>query len=217
MINKATAFVLNNIDAVGVDFNDPSATFEQGSPKTVRVLDYACGPGTITNILNGHATDFTGIDLSPNMVEEYNKRFSSDQSPHFHAEAVVGNLTDPSGTPADLASDKFFNFNLVAVGFGFHHFDDLRLTTARLTERLKPGGVLMILDFKPHAREDMHQHPASNTVVHHGFDDETVRKLFEGAGLEDFKSIDMNEVVFLGQGNAKRVPFMARARKPVPE
>lgn len=221
LINKATAFVQANISAIGVEFNDPSASFENTPRKEIRVLDYACGPGTVTNMLIGRATEFVGIDLSPNMVKEYNNRFtpSSNQdksqsasTERVNARAYVGNLTSAADPAESFSDPRFFNFDLVAIGFGFHHFDNLPLTTARLVERLKPGGILMILDFKPHAKEDL-KGDVGNTITHHGFDEEAVRKIFEGAGLVDFYSVDMNEAVLLFN-NATRYPFMARARKP---
>lgn len=66
--------------------------------------------------------------------------------------AAVGNLLDPADpSPADFASEEWFNFDLAVVGLGFHHFEDPTLAATRLAERLRPGGVLMIIDFMPHA------------------------------------------------------------------
>ena len=65
--------------------------------------------------------------------------------------AYQGNLCDPEDpAPAALASPSFFDFDIAAVGLGFHHFDDPTLAARRLVERLKPGGVLLVLDFLPH-------------------------------------------------------------------
>lgn len=65
--------------------------------------------------------------------------------------AVQGNLLDPNDpAPAALAGQEFFEFDIAVVGLGFHHFDDPALATRRLAERLKKGGVLMIVDFVPH-------------------------------------------------------------------
>lgn len=217
LINKATEFVLENISSIGVDFIDPAATFESGSDtnsqRNVRVLDYACGPGTITNILAGRATQFVGIDLSPNMVKEYNERFSgqSNGDEKLNAYAYNANLLDPAGTPESLSAAEFFDFDLVAVGFGFHHFQNLPVVTKRLVDRLKPGGVFMILDFYSHGKDDFN-HPASMTIAHHGFTEEQIQSLFSSAGLEDIKVLDFGEEVYLKQ-HAVRRPFMARGRK----
>lgn len=228
LINKATAFVLSNISFIGVDFLEPSSTFESTTKsdpsttnisKSVRVLDYACGPGTITNILAGRATEYVGMDLSPNMVSEYNERFSSNEtdskSEKLNAHAHHMNLFDPAGPPDSAKSSEFFNFDLVAVGFGFHHFENLPTVTSRLVERLAPGGVLMILDFFSHDKDEIVNDDSVNTIAHHGFTEEQIKGLFEKAGLEDNRVLAFPEEVVMGEKKAKRWPFMARGRKPM--
>ncbi|KIW71418.1 hypothetical protein, variant 2 [Phialophora macrospora] len=232
MLNKITAFIHQNINWIGVDFIDPSAAFEKASPtepaRRVRVLDYACGPGTITHAIGPRATEYVGIDLSENMVGAYNLRFGANPSAPspstdeideisnshdetLNARAVVGNLLDPKDpSPDGLASPEFFNFDLVVVGLGFHHFPDIALTTSRLVERLKPGGVFLILDFVTHAMDE--QHSASHTVAHLGFSEEELKKYFEGAGLTEFQLVRMDEEVLLRWESRRRV-FLAKGRK----
>ncbi|KAL2426685.1 hypothetical protein ABEF95_011753 [Exophiala dermatitidis] len=260
MLNKITAFIQQHIDWIGVDFVDPGHEFEtvtegsrpnhdqvfdhdqdeleadaeQGKKKQVRVLDYACGPGSVTYALSARATEYVGVDLSENMVREYNSRFGgsssateqknqvkpaegdlgpgSDSNP-FTAHAVVGNLLDPQDpAPAHLSSPGFYNFDLVVVGLGFHHFQDIPLATRRLVERLRPGGVFLIIDFVTHAMENPDALPALRTVAHNGFSEDELRKYFEDAGLADFRLVRMHEEVLL-RGTIKREPFMARGRK----
>ncbi|KAJ4536630.1 hypothetical protein HRR80_003538 [Exophiala dermatitidis] len=242
MMNKITAFIQQHIEWIGVDFVDPGHEFEaatQGKNKKVRVLDYACGPGSVTYALGARATEYVGIDLSENMVREYNSRFGvssssssadeqriqdktaegiagpgsgSDSNP-FTAHAVVGNLLDPADpAPAHLSSPEFYNFDLVVVGLGFHHFQDIPLATRRLVERLRPGGVFLIIDFVTHAMENPDALPALRTVAHNGFSEDELRKYFEDAGLQDFGLVRMHEEVLL-RGTIKREPFMAHGRK----
>jgi len=218
LINKAHEFILSNISAIGVDFIEPSSTFEKSdepsTQKAVRVLDYACGPGTITNILAGRATEFVGLDLSPNMVNEYNERFSTQtDGEKLNAQAYNANLFDPAGPPESLNDPKFFDFDLVAVGFGFHHFENLPIVTQRLVQRLKPGGVLMILDFFSHGKDDLGDDPAINTIAHHGFTESQIKGLFASAGLGDNQVLDFGQDVIM-KGHAPRRPFMARGKKP---
>lgn len=64
---------------------------------------------------------------------------------------MVGDVTVPDDpSPAALAAPRFFDFDLAALGLGFHHFTDPPLAARRLVERLRPGGVLLILDFVTH-------------------------------------------------------------------
>ena len=206
-----TSLILSNINWLGVPFNSPSTTFESSpSHDPVRVLDYACGPGTITNALTDHATEYIGMDLSDGMVDAYNTRFTKDASPSqkFTAHAVVSNLFEES-TPQHLSGPEYFNFDLAAVGAGFHHFEDVQLATNRLAERLKPGGVLMIIDFlawEPEGTEDQYH------ITHNGFTEERAKEMFEKAGLVDVGVVvDDKEWVIK---EWKRTGFMAKGRKP---
>ena len=70
--------------------------------------------------------------------------------------AYQGNLCVPDDpAPSAFASPNFFSFDIAAVGLGFHHFDDPTLAAQRLVERLRPGGVLLILDFFSHAKPEV--------------------------------------------------------------
>ncbi|GJC90859.1 hypothetical protein ColLi_13697 [Colletotrichum liriopes] len=122
--------------------------------------------------------------------------------------AYQGDLTDPSDPdpPAfSAASDpngRFRDFDVAGVGLGFHHFADPELSARRIVERLRPGGVFVILDFLPHGTMDAAL-PAANTVVHHGFSEERIRAVFEQAGAgKDFALEELGSgVVFGGHGH----------------
>jgi len=130
--------------------------------------------------------------------------------------AHIGNLlsvSDPS--PSSLSSQEFFDFDIAAVGMGFHHFDDPALAAKRLAGRLKKGGVFMIVDFLPH--EHFHGHDAAKTVMHMGFSEDVVKKIFEDAGVGgDFKYLEVGKgKITFGEGQEKfqRSVFFARGSK----
>ena len=217
---------MSNLNWIGVDFADPSVGFEEGAPRPrqVRVLDYACGPGTITSALQGHATEFVGVDVSENMVKAYNEKFTaSDQQSGtitHTAEAFMGNLLDSNGPSESVSGTQFFNFDLAVVGYGFHHFENLEVATSRLAARLKPGGVLLIVDFMTHSKLEA-GHPAKNTVAHHGFGEDKVKSLFGKAGLVDVDIVKMEGTIEIKKPGAKddepgqkREVFLGRGRKP---
>lgn len=98
-----------------------------------------------------YITQAVGIDLTAGMVHEYNTSALNQGISTSEMRAVQGNLLDANNpSPSELAGDEFFNFDIAVVGLGFHHFDDPALAAKRLAERLKKGGVLMIVDFLPH-------------------------------------------------------------------
>lgn len=219
MLNAIHAFVLHRLTWLDVPFVAPSASFENENAhkptNPIRVLDYACGPGTITDILYSHANEFVGIDLSQGMVDEYNRRFAHTlpgELASTNARAVVGNLIDPS-EERSVPEAKLGSFDLVAVGLGFHHFQRLDVAVERLSAYLKGGGVLLIVDLVTHGEErEEAANPASHTVAHHGFEEGEIRSLFEGVGLGGFGYMEMEEEILM-RGTERRRVFMAKGVK----
>lgn len=163
------------------------------------------------------------------MVKEYNVGAKNQGISEDEMYAVVGNLIDPTPSTA-LSGPQFEGFDIAAVGMGWHHFDDPPLAAKRLAERLKVGGVLLIIDFLPHAgpghthghnhshehgSEGNHDHAkdkgnesieiphsASHTVTHLGFSEDDTRKMFEEAGVGGgFEYVRLGKgLVFTNQG-----------------
>ncbi|KAL1876420.1 hypothetical protein VTK73DRAFT_9359 [Phialemonium thermophilum] len=199
--------------------------------RAVRLLDYACGTGNVSRALAPYTTQCVGIDLSEGMVAAYNQRASNQGLSQTEMFAYQGNLCDPSDPdPPSFAGPTFHNFDVAAVGLGFHHFDDPELAAARLVQRLRPGGVLVIIDFTPHGPfagahdedgEHKHDHPhaaAAQTVTHHGFSEERMREIFEKAGAGgEFGIADLGAISLPGKDHGgkekRRRVFLARGTK----
>ncbi|KAF2635047.1 S-adenosyl-L-methionine-dependent methyltransferase [Massarina eburnea CBS 473.64] len=142
---KITHHLRSNLDWVGIPFANTDS-----SPKdsNVRLLDYACGPGRLSQVYAPYVTMTRGIDISPNMVATYNARARSVSLPHSAINAVVGDLFDKSNPlPPHFSSPEWKDFDLVTAGFAFHHFEDVVHAAKTLKERLRPGGALVISDF----------------------------------------------------------------------
>lgn len=159
-------------------------------------------------------TNTIGIDISPNMVARFDSLAASAGLPPSRLCAVVGDLLCTPPTPS-VSAPPFFGFDVAAVCVGFHHFADAALATRRLAERLKPGGVLLIVDFLGTRKEDVPEE-MRKTVRVGGFEEEEMKELFEGAGLLEFGfSLLEEKVVMEMKGERKeRTVFMARGRKP---
>ena len=105
---------------------------QQQSPREVRLLDYACGTGAVTKALGSYVTTIRGIDISENMVKHYNEAARSSGLAPEQAHAVVGDLLGAT-VPSELSGPDFYDFDVAAIGLGFHHFENPPLAVKRLT------------------------------------------------------------------------------------
>jgi hypothetical protein len=172
------------------------------------------------------------------MVTHYNEAARSSGLTTEQAHAVVGDLIGPEPPAAELSGPEFYNFDIAAIGLGFHHFEDPPLAVKRLGERLKAEtGVLVIVDFLPfehnpeaaaqhnygHGHEHSHSHQegqqvrsAQHTIKHNGFTATGIQHLFASAGVtEDFAFDVLPEpaVFDFPEGRKERTLFIAKARK----
>lgn len=211
MISRVTTFLQTHADSGWLGL--PTKPTPDG--RKVRVLDYACGPGTVTAALGARVDEYEGVDLSGGMVEAYNERFAGkkEEVEGFVARARQGDLLS-GGKKKDemLAGKEFFGFDMVVVGLGFHHFEDLPNATKVLAERVRPGGVFVIVDLVSHELED----DLKTIVAHAGFGFEKVKGLFEAEGLWDVEWQVMDGEVLI-RGKSPRKVFVARGRKPESE
>ncbi|KAJ4406801.1 hypothetical protein N0V82_010048 [Gnomoniopsis sp. IMI 355080] len=239
--------IKTKLDFLGVEWaeDDRSEDEDEGdkrdgkSERKVRLLDYACGTGSMSRIFAPYTTQCIGIDLSQKMVETYNARALNQGLSEDEMVGYQGDLCVPAEkNPAAFRDPKFFDFEMACVGLGFHHFDDPSLAAKRLVSRLKPGGVLMILDFLPHGvypdagghhdhgsshhhghsdkhadEEDEDQRKALKTVTHHGFSEERIKDIFVAAGAGKDFAIEKLGTVTMGMRHGKRNLFMARGTK----
>ncbi|KAM0152503.1 hypothetical protein ACHAPC_006359 [Botrytis cinerea] len=205
---------------------------------TIKLLDYACGTGLITRALLPTITRAIGIDLSSSMVSQYNARASNQGLSPSEMFAHQGNLLSSEPAP-ELEIEELYQFDIAVVGLGFHHFSNPSLAARKIGERLKKGGILAVVDFESHdgygnphghGHEHGHEHheqlneqaeQARETVTHHGFSEEEIKKIFVDAGVgADFGYMVLGKgIVFHGTGveggrkDMKRAVFMARGVK----
>ncbi|RJE17786.1 Methyltransferase domain protein [Aspergillus sclerotialis] len=188
---------------------------EAGKGQEIKMLEYACGPGHVSIALAPYVTKVIGLDVSDNMISEFNKN------------AQEANLSDKmTGRKGDLLAESFseemnspeiFDFDLVVISVALHHFENPGLAMKRLGERLKKGGVCFIIDFVPaqHHEFDKEFAEAGKTVKSHGFSREQTWELFEGAGLsEGFEYEVIQEPInFTKDGKTfEKTIFVAKAK-----
>ncbi|KAL3480641.1 S-adenosyl-L-methionine-dependent methyltransferase [Aspergillus californicus] len=190
-----------------------------GEGKDIKILEYACGPGHISLALAPFVSRVIGMDISDGMIEEFNKNAQQAGC----SDTVVGikaNLLAES-PPAEVSGPEYFDFDLVVVSMAVHHFQYPAKALQRLGERLKKGGVMMIIDLV----SDEHHHDSKHELQHemdvletiskHGFDREETRRMFEDANAGDgfeYKVIE-EPLVFHKKGKTYHMTiFIARGQ-----
>ena len=161
-------------------------------------------------------TKVIGLDISDNMVNEYNKNAEKTGFSHKMA-AWKGDLfADTAST--ELPGPEFFDFDVVLVSMALHHFDDPSKALKCLGDRLKKGGVCVIVDLVPEHSDMMHgiSSEVAETVKTHGFSLGQMNELFTDAGLTaDFGYQVVDEpLVFHKEGKKiQKTIFVAKAQR----
>ncbi len=174
---------------------DPDAVRSQarwcGVKEGMRVLDAGCGPGTVTRILHamvGPEGSITGMDYSERRLAYARERNTDREGIQF----VKHNLCDPLPYRGE--------FDLVWVRFLLEYFrNDLSRIVANLSEALKPGGTLCLLDLDNNCLNHFPLPEKMATVLpdilkllekKHNFDPHVGRKLYTllyDLGYEDIQ------------------------------
>ena len=187
--------------------------------------------------LSPHFKSCVGCDVSEGMIEKYNaaarERGLSEKQMH----GVCGDLMT-SDLTSSLLGEDFFNFDLVVICMALHHLEDPHEAVKRLVERLRKGGILLVIDWATSSEkyqrqlrksaetgEDANAHdhdhgpgqyPAAHTVAHDSFAREQMEEAFRnaGCGSVDFVLHPQPSEVPMAAGGQMQL-FFARGRKDI--
>ncbi|GJD02119.1 Methyltransferase domain-containing protein [Colletotrichum higginsianum IMI 349063] len=208
--------------------------------RPAKMMDYACGNGIVTRSLHRLFSQCIGIDITESMLDKYRATAIDIGLSESQIVAVQGNLLGPfvETTKPPLDREQLSNFDLVAICMALHHVDDIDMAIKRLSERLRPGGVLLVVDWAKrdtasnsagmdsqnahhqhqhqyhHPQHQNQPHPASHTISHDSFTEEQMVGLFDGArcGHSSFVLAErLSDVP--GARTGKMQLFFARATK----
>ncbi len=159
------------------DYPDVLAELEK--EEFTDLLDCGCGPAPMLRLLHEKYPEkhFTGIDLTPEMIEVARKKNMQD------VELVVG---DCEKLPFADAS-----FDAVICCHSFHHYPNVQDFFDSVYRVLRPGGRLVLRDMTMNTAAvrwfcNHVELPLANLMGHgdvHVYGKEEVRKLCEKAGL----------------------------------
>lgn len=142
------------------------------------VLDFACGTGLVSQELAPYAFSIKGVDVSQGLVDRYNKKFAENNK---HLSAVRVELRDDS---KELEGNKF---DVIFCASAYHHISSVEEITRVLVSYLNPGGTLFVVDMTKTGGSSKIPEEYHHIVPHkHGFSEDEMRELFEGAGLVSF-------------------------------
>ena len=145
--------------------------------------------------------------------------------------AFTGNFLDPADpSPAAFSGQEFHGFDLAVVGLVFHQLNDPILAATKLAERLKTGGVLLIIDFPTDEKASeqdhdggfwrKHGHGSGDTTSKRGnqnrFGEEGIKGIFESAsaGMNFGFEVIVKDAVFDTEKHSMTSDvFMARGIK----
>ena len=173
-------------------------------------------PTPETQSLHAHFCKCIGVDVAEGMLAKYRATAGELGLSEQRMMAVQGDLlaerTDHLTTEPRLSDEELAGFDLVAICMALHHASDVELATRRLAERLRPGGVLLIIDWAGQA--DWHAHPAAHTVSHESFSEEQIVSLFEQAGCCQPSFVLASEPSDVPPARSGKMQlFFARAKK----
>ena len=172
----------------------------------------------MSRLLAPHAKEIVGVDVSQGMVDEFNKHVEeegiSPKAVHAIRAELKGEKDELDGKKFDIIMVRRIIWGPrcklsleIQCTQGYHHIADVRTVTKTLACFLKPGGKLVVIDMIPHdgndfLHTDTHYMSAAHTVSHkHGFTENEMKEILEGAGLTKFTLIpNVAHVTYGGKG-----------------
>lgn len=100
------------------------------------VLDVACGPGMVACEFARHARQVAGIDITPAMIEQAQKR--QNEQNQTNLDWAVGDAV-----PLPYEDNSF---PLVITRYSFHHLLSPQQALAEMIRVCKPGGRVLVAD-----------------------------------------------------------------------
>jgi ubiquinone/menaquinone biosynthesis C-methylase UbiE len=104
-----------------------------------RVLDVACGPGTLSLLIHSGASEIHGIDFSPGMLECFNREIARRDIANIKTWRMDGQRLEFGDSEFDWAFSMF----------GLMFFPDRGKGFREIVRTLKPGGRAAITTWAP--------------------------------------------------------------------
>jgi len=164
---------------------------EVGLGPDMDVLDYGCGTGLVTLLLQPSVRSVTGADTSGGMLEVLREKCRKQGLSNVRTA-----LLQPGSGVAILG-----RFHLVVSCMTLHHVADVATLLRDFRAVLLPGGIVAIADLD---REDGGFHGDAIPAAHAGFDREEMAGTLEAAGFVDARAITAAVIEKVSAGGSTR-------------
>ena len=154
----------------------------------LRVLDFGCGTGLLTEMLSPEVDEVVALDGSPKMIE------CLDQKALPNVHSIVGFLSEPLLEETPLLSKKF---DLVVASSVCSFLPDYPATASLLASMMEPNAVFVQWDWL-------------STTDGFGLSEERVRHTLVRAGLND---IALSQPFTMENSHGAMPVLMATGRK----
>lgn len=164
-----------------------------GAERLESGLEFGCGTGLISFQLKERFEHISLVDTSEGMIHVVNEKIKTTK---------VTNMKTYLG---DMAKEEVLSgaFDVIYTSMALHHVPDIEAILKSLSNRLKPGGKLCIVDL---VEEDGSFHKSEEGFDgHNGFNLEKLRGMMETEGLKhishkvfykDTKKVDEKDVEY---------------------
>jgi ubiquinone/menaquinone biosynthesis C-methylase UbiE len=139
------------------------------------VLDFGCGTGLLTLVLQPFVRSIIGVDSSQGMLDVFKVKIKEQSLNNVKADYI-----DPD--KGDLLAGSY---HLVVSSMTLHHIKEIGPLLKQFYRVLHPSGCLCIADLD---LDDGQFHGDNKGVFHFGFNREALRRMFEDAGFRDIQT-----------------------------
>jgi demethylmenaquinone methyltransferase/2-methoxy-6-polyprenyl-1,4-benzoquinol methylase len=114
-----------------------------------RALDLACGTGDIAFGLSDRGASVVGLDVTHRMLALARLRRFAGSAGQARTEHPAPRTAHPDFVQGDMMALPFAGgeFDIVTTGYGLRNVPDLRSSLREIHRVLRPGGILVSLDF----------------------------------------------------------------------
>jgi 2-polyprenyl-3-methyl-5-hydroxy-6-metoxy-1,4-benzoquinol methylase len=175
---------------------------EAGPLNDVNALDFGCGTGLLTLMLQPHVKSITGVDSSMGMLEVLRGKIKTQGLGNVYAMFV----NFEKGVRIQGAYD------LIVSSMTIHHVQDTAALFRQWYALLMPGGKVFFSDLDA---EGGSFHSDNTGVFHYGFDRAKLKTILHTVGYRDIRDTTASTIIKeVAEGATREFPvFLISAKK----